>query len=282
MSDPLLSSLAQIYPPDRILTQPAALAPYECDALTATRVRPRAVVLPETQEEVVDTVRLCHAAGVPFVARGSGTSLSGGSVPLDDGIVIALNRLNRIVRLDPVAAHRRRRARRHQPRRHRGGRALRALLRARPVEPVGVHDRRQRGLQLRRRALPQIRHDGQPRARPQGRAGRTARWCGSAATAWKTWGPISPGLFVGIGGPLRHRARGDPAAAAAAGVATARCWRLHLAPGGRRRGHASSPRGLLPGAMEIMDRARDGGRRSRGARRLSAGAAAVLIVELEG
>ena len=103
MSDPLLSSLAQIYPPARILTQPAALAPYECDALTATRVRPRAVVLAETQAEVIETVRACHRLGVPFVARGSGTSLSGGSQPLADGIVIALNRLNRIISIDPTA-----------------------------------------------------------------------------------------------------------------------------------------------------------------------------------
>lgn len=103
MPDPLLPSLAQIYPPDRILTQPAALAPYECDALTATRVRPRAVVLAETQTEVIDTVRACYRLGVPFVARGSGTSLSGGSQPLADGIVIALNRLNRLVNLDPTA-----------------------------------------------------------------------------------------------------------------------------------------------------------------------------------
>jgi glycolate oxidase len=103
MADPLLSSLAQLYPPARVLTQPAALAPYECDALTATRVRPRAVVLPDTQQEVIDTVRLCYRLGVPFVARGSGTSLSGGSQPLADGIVIALNRLNRIVHIDPTA-----------------------------------------------------------------------------------------------------------------------------------------------------------------------------------
>jgi glycolate oxidase len=103
MPDPLLSSLAQIYPTDRVLTQPAALAPYECDALTATRVRPRAVVLPETQEEVIETVRLCYRLGLPFVARGSGTSLSGGSQPLADGIVIALNRLDRIVTIDPAA-----------------------------------------------------------------------------------------------------------------------------------------------------------------------------------
>jgi glycolate oxidase len=59
------------------------------------------VVLPETAKEVVDTVRLCHRFGVPFVARGSGTSLSGGSLPIEGGIVIALNRLNRILRIDP-------------------------------------------------------------------------------------------------------------------------------------------------------------------------------------
>ncbi len=98
----LLAALAAIYPPDRLLTATSALASYESDALTAFRTRPRAVVLAETRQEVIDTVRLCHAAGVPFVARGSGTSLSGGSVPLDDGIVIALNRLNRILRIDPV------------------------------------------------------------------------------------------------------------------------------------------------------------------------------------
>lgn len=96
-----LPSLAQIYPPDRLLTRPAQLAPYESDALTAFRARPRAVVLAETQQEVIETVRLCHRAGVPFVARGSGTSLSGGSLPVEEGIVIALNRLNHILRLDP-------------------------------------------------------------------------------------------------------------------------------------------------------------------------------------
>ena len=103
MAEELFVSLAQIYPPARLLTHPAQLAPYECDALTAMRVRPRAVVLAETQDEVIETVRLCYRLGVPFVARGSGTSLSGGSLPIADGIVIALNRLNRILRLDPKA-----------------------------------------------------------------------------------------------------------------------------------------------------------------------------------
>jgi glycolate oxidase len=96
-----LVALNKLYPPERLLTSPAQLVPYESDALTVYRVRPKAVVLPETQEEVIETVRLCHRYQVPFVARGSGTSLSGASLPVAEGIVIALNRLNRIVRIDP-------------------------------------------------------------------------------------------------------------------------------------------------------------------------------------
>ncbi len=96
-----LSELMRIVPAKRLLHQAAQLAPYESDALTAFHARPTAVVLAETQQEVIDTIRLCHRHQVPFVARGSGTSLSGGSLPIQDGIVIALNRLNRILRLDP-------------------------------------------------------------------------------------------------------------------------------------------------------------------------------------
>lgn len=94
-------SLTALYSPERVLNEDAQLLAYESDALTAFRTRPRAVVLPETEAEVIETVRLCHQAGIPFVARGSGTSLSGGSMPIADGIVIALNRLNRIKKLDP-------------------------------------------------------------------------------------------------------------------------------------------------------------------------------------
>uniref|UniRef100_A0A7C1JSM4 FAD-binding protein n=1 Tax=Caldilinea aerophila TaxID=133453 RepID=A0A7C1JSM4_9CHLR len=100
--DGLLSELERRVPAQRLLRQPAQLAPYESDALTAFRSRPAAVLLAETQEEVVQAVRLCHRHSVPFVARGSGTSLSGGSLPVEDGLVIALNRLNRILRLDPA------------------------------------------------------------------------------------------------------------------------------------------------------------------------------------
>jgi glycolate oxidase len=100
-SSDFLAALSKLYPADRLLTRPAQLLPYESDALTAYQVRPLAVVIPETQNEVIETVRLCHRYRIPFVARGSGTSLSGGSLPIKDGIVIALNRLNRILRLDP-------------------------------------------------------------------------------------------------------------------------------------------------------------------------------------
>ncbi len=101
MSTAWLTDLARIYPPARLLTQPAQLAPYESDALTAYKTRPAAVVIPETQDEVIAAVRICYQHDVPFVARGSGTSLSGASLPIQDGLLIALNRLNRIVRLDP-------------------------------------------------------------------------------------------------------------------------------------------------------------------------------------
>ncbi len=96
-----LLPLARIYPADRLLTEPAQLAPYESDALTAYRSRPAAVVIPESADEVIETVRLCHRWGVPFVPRGSGTSLCGGSLPVKGGLLIALNRLNHILRLDP-------------------------------------------------------------------------------------------------------------------------------------------------------------------------------------
>ena len=96
-----LSSLAQLYPPDRLLVQAAQLAAYESDALTAYHTRPAAAVIAETQEQVIETVKLCYRFSVPFVARGSGTSLSGGSLPIKDGLLIALNQVNRIVRIDP-------------------------------------------------------------------------------------------------------------------------------------------------------------------------------------
>ncbi len=96
-----LTGLQALYPPDRCLVGAAPLKSFESDGLTAFKAKPRAVVLPETADEVIATVRWCAEHQVPFVARGSGTSLSGGSLPVADGIVIGLNRLNRIIEIDP-------------------------------------------------------------------------------------------------------------------------------------------------------------------------------------
>lgn len=98
----VLQRVASLLPPGRVLAQPEQLAAYESDGLTAFRATPLAVAMPETAEEVIRLVRFCHENRLPFVARGSGTSLSGGSLPVAGGIVIGLNRLNRILRLDPA------------------------------------------------------------------------------------------------------------------------------------------------------------------------------------
>ena len=97
---PLIETFSRMYDSERLLTRPAQLMAYESDALTVFQQRPAAVVIPQDRAEVIETIRLCHEHNVPFVARGSGTSLSGGSLPIADGIVIALNRLDRILRLD--------------------------------------------------------------------------------------------------------------------------------------------------------------------------------------
>lgn len=99
--DRLLHRLNEIYSPKDIFTEKGPLSAFESDGLTAFAVCPKAVVLPESNEQVVQTVRACYEFGVPFVARGSGTSLSGGSLPDSEGIVIGLNRLNRIIRICP-------------------------------------------------------------------------------------------------------------------------------------------------------------------------------------
>lgn len=80
---------------------PAFLVAFESDGLTAFQQRPLAVVIPQTEDEVVGIVRWCHDNAIPFVARGSGTSLSGGSLPVAGGIVIALNRMNKILEINP-------------------------------------------------------------------------------------------------------------------------------------------------------------------------------------
>jgi glycolate oxidase len=99
-TDSLFEQLRELLPDDCFQESASALAAFQSDGLTAFAVQPKAVVVPRTTEQVVEIVRWCHRNQVPFVARGSGTSLSGGSLPHADGIVIALNRMNRILQLD--------------------------------------------------------------------------------------------------------------------------------------------------------------------------------------
>jgi glycolate oxidase len=88
------------FSPTQLVREPEQLRTYECDGLAGHRVVPALVVLPESAEQVQAIVRLCNEFGVPFVARGAGTGLSGGALPVADGIVISLARLNRILSVD--------------------------------------------------------------------------------------------------------------------------------------------------------------------------------------
>jgi glycolate oxidase len=85
-----------------VLTEREDLRTYECDGLTNFRVVPTAVLLPENAQQVQAIVRVCHREKLPFVARGSGTGLSGGALPVEGGVVISLARMNHILEVDYV------------------------------------------------------------------------------------------------------------------------------------------------------------------------------------
>jgi glycolate oxidase len=96
----VLDELRAIVGERGLLIAPEDLRTYECDGLTNFRVMPRAVLLPASTAEVQAVVRVCHRERIPFVARGAGTGLSGGALPVADGIVISLARMNRILEVD--------------------------------------------------------------------------------------------------------------------------------------------------------------------------------------
>jgi glycolate oxidase len=98
----LKRTLSAFLPQDCLLEQEEEVRPYECDGLSAYRQLPLLVVLPRTVPEVQRILKLCRERGVPVVARGAGTGLSGGALPLGDGLLLSLARFNRIVELDPV------------------------------------------------------------------------------------------------------------------------------------------------------------------------------------
>ena len=96
----LLAELCQRLPDLDILHTQEDLKPYECDGLSAYRTTPMLVVLPERIEQVQQLLKLCHARGVPVVARGAGTGLSGGALPLEKGILLVMARFNQILEIN--------------------------------------------------------------------------------------------------------------------------------------------------------------------------------------
>src|SRR3990167_808090 len=98
----LLAELRAQLPDLDVLHSPEDLKPYECDGLSAYRTTPLLVVLPERLEQVQSLLQICHRRGVPVVARGAGTGLSGGALPLEQGILLVLARFNKILEIDPA------------------------------------------------------------------------------------------------------------------------------------------------------------------------------------
>jgi len=98
--DRILARLGAVLPGDGLIFDPAETRAYECDALTAYRCPPMAVVLPRTTEEVAAVLRICHEEGVPVVPRGSGTSLAGGALPTADCVLLGVARMNAVLETD--------------------------------------------------------------------------------------------------------------------------------------------------------------------------------------
>ncbi len=98
----VVRDVGRLLPPESVVTDPASLRTYACDGLTHYRCTPALVVIPNTADELAAVIAACHRARVPFVARGSGTGLSGGALPRADGVLVVTSRLRTVldVRLD--------------------------------------------------------------------------------------------------------------------------------------------------------------------------------------
>ena len=99
----VVAALGQVLPAHALLYRREDTVPYECDGLTAYRELPLAVALPETEAQVAAVLKACFGLGVPVVARGAGTGLSGGAMPHALGVTLSLAKFNRIVKIDPLA-----------------------------------------------------------------------------------------------------------------------------------------------------------------------------------
>ena len=96
----VVAALLQVVPKHALLWHNEDTTPFECDGLTAYRQRPMVVALPKTYEQVQGILKSCHAMGVPVVARGAGTGLSGGAMPHASGVTLSLAKFNNILKLD--------------------------------------------------------------------------------------------------------------------------------------------------------------------------------------
>src|SRR5271155_4036119 len=96
----IVAALKRIVPGEGVIASEEAMRPYESDGLTAYRQLPMVVVLPETAAQVSEVLKYCHSEGVKVVPRGAGTSLSGGALPLADGVLLGMAKFNRILEID--------------------------------------------------------------------------------------------------------------------------------------------------------------------------------------
>src|SRR5262245_3331998 len=96
----IVAALRRIVPGEGVIATTTEMRPFESGGLTAYRQLPMVVVLPDTTEQVARVLHYCHAHGVRVVPRGAGTSLSGGALPLADGVLLGLSKFNRIREID--------------------------------------------------------------------------------------------------------------------------------------------------------------------------------------
>ena len=252
--DDIVAALRAIVPGEGVIDSAAEMLPYESDGLMAYRQPPMVVVLPDTTEQVSKVLKYCFEQGIKVVPRGSGTSLSGGALPLADGVLLGLGKFkrireidfdNRVVVTEPGVTN---------LAISQAVGACRLLLRARSVVADRLLDRRQRRGKFRRRALPEIRHDHQQRAGLRDRADVRARSCASAARPPRTRGYDLMGIITGSEGLLgviteitvRILQKPETARALMVGFAEVEAAGECVA---RIIGA-----GIIPGGMEMMDK----------------------------
>ena len=160
------------------------------------------MALPETEAQVQAVLKTCHALGVPVVARGAGTGLSGGAMPHALGVTLSLAKFNRILKIDPVSRTAVVQCGVRNLAISEAAAPLRPVLRARSVEPDRLHHRRQRGRELGRRALPQVRADAAQRAAACAASPPRAKRSSSAARRSTAPGYDLLALVIGSEGML--------------------------------------------------------------------------------